>query len=84
MITAEIIIKLKGCSKKERAEVKVILLKNYMKLLNAIEKEADYCNVESYWKDFTPVSNRIISAKKFISRYGTKKAKTNARVNIRF
>lgn len=70
MITNEIIIKLKGCSKKQRTEIKKILLKNYIVLLDAIEKEADYCTVDAYWKDFTPTSKPIIDAKTFISDYG--------------
>jgi hypothetical protein len=70
MITNETIIKLKGCSKKERAIVKEILLKNYMELLDDIEKEADYCTVDAYWKDFTPLSKPIIDAKDFISDNG--------------
>ena len=70
MITNEIIIKLKGCSKKQRAEIKRILLKNYMELLDTIEKEANYCTVDAYWKDFTPLSKPIIDGKEFISDYG--------------
>lgn len=70
MINNEIIIKLNGCSKKQRAEVKKILLKNYMKLLDEIEKEADYCTVDAYWKDFQPLSKPIVDAKTFISDYG--------------
>ncbi len=69
MLTNEIIIKLKGCSKKQRAEVKNILLKNYMQLLDIIEKEADYCTVDAYWKDFQPLSKPIVDAKTFISNY---------------
>lgn len=70
MITDDFIIKVKGCTKKERAEIKSILLKNYMKLLNAIEKEADYCTVSGYWKDFIPLDKPIIRGKQFISEYG--------------
>jgi hypothetical protein len=41
-----------------------------MVLLDAIEKEADYCTVDAYWKDFTPLSKPIIDGKKFISDHG--------------
>jgi hypothetical protein len=68
MIRNDIIIKLKGCTKKQRLEIKNILLINYMNLLDDIVKEADYCSVDSYWKDYTPIGKPIISAKKFISR----------------
>ena len=71
MITNELIIKLKGCSKKERALVKEILLKNYIQLLDEIEKEADYCTVDTYWKDFIPYETNnqsIIDAKDFIEK----------------
>ena len=67
MIDSDIVIKLKGCSKKQRAEVKAILLKNYMELLDSIEREADYCTVDSYWKGHQPISKPIIDADKFIS-----------------
>lgn len=70
MITNEIIIKMKGCSKRQRKEIKNILLKNYIELLDEIEKEADYCTVDAYWKDFTPSSKPIIDGKQFISDYG--------------
>jgi len=70
MITNEIIIKLKGCSAEEMASVKEILLNSYIELLDLIEKEADYCTVDAYWKDFTPISKPIISAKDFIKANG--------------
>lgn len=70
MITNQTIIKLKGCTKEQRATVKAILLKNYMELLDAIERDADYCTVDAYWKDFTPSSKPIIGAELFISKYG--------------
>lgn len=70
MITNETIIKLKGCSLEERALVKEILLNNYIELLDLIEKEADYCTVDAYWKDFTPMSKPIMEAKDFIKVHG--------------
>jgi hypothetical protein len=51
--------------------LKEILLKNYIQLLDEIEKEADYCTVDSYWKDFIPheTNNKsIIDAKDFIEK----------------
>ena len=68
MITNDIIIEMKGLSLKERKEVKEILLNNYMKLLNSIEKEADYCTVDAYWKDFIPTSNKIIKGREFLAK----------------
>ena len=72
MINSDVIIKLKGCSEKQRSEVKDILLSNYLQLLVAIEKEADYCSVDSYWKNNIPISKQIISADEFISKFGIK------------
>lgn len=76
MIPDDIVIKLKGSSKKERELVRKILLDNYNQLLDAIEKEADYCTVDAYWKDYTPMGDKpIIEAKKFIADYGKKQLK---------
>ena len=68
MITNEIIIDLKDLSENERKKVRNILVKNYIKLLDAIEKEADYCTVDAYWKDFTPISKPIIKGRDFIAK----------------
>lgn len=73
MINSDIIIKLKGCSEKQRSDVKDILLSNYLQLLDAIEKEADYCSVDSYWKNYTPISKPIITAECFITEYKNNK-----------
>lgn len=69
IIRNDIIVKLKGCTKEQRIEIKNILLKNYMNLLDDIEREADYCTVDAYWKDYTPIGKPIITAKKFITKY---------------
>lgn len=74
MVDPNIVIKLKGSSKKQRAEVKQILLDNYIELLDSIEREADYCTVEHYWVNFIP-SAPITEAHTFIkahTKYSTK------------
>lgn len=53
--------------------MKDILLSNYLQLLDAIEKEADYCSVDSYWKIYTPISKPIITAECFITEYKNNK-----------
>lgn len=69
MIPPDLIIQLKGCSAEQRSEIKNILLQNYMKVLDNIEKEADYCDVVGYWKDFIPMSRPITKAEDFIKKY---------------
>lgn len=69
MIPPDLIIQLKGCSAEQRSEIKNILLQNYMKVLDNIEKEADFCDVVGYWKDFIPMSRPIIKAEDFIKKY---------------
>jgi len=69
MIHNDFFIDLTKCSDKERKQVKNILLKNYMTLLNDIEIDADYCTVDAYWKDFIPQSKPIVNGKDFISEY---------------
>jgi hypothetical protein len=72
LIRNDIIIELKGCTKEQRIEIKDILLKNYMNLLDDIVREADYCTTDAYWKDYIPTSKPIISGKKFISKHKSK------------
>lgn len=61
------IIDLKGATALERKTVMVILMTDYLELLSSMVK-ADYCDPTGYWKDHTPISRPIISAKEFIEK----------------
>ena len=73
IITDNLVIKLKGTSLINRAAIKKIMFENYIKLLDEIEKEADYCSIFAYWKDYEPTSKKIIDAETFIDLYNNKK-----------
>lgn len=73
MIPGKVCVDFKSATKKERQEIGEIMIANYTKLINAMIKEADYGTITAYWKDFTPLSRKIIKAKDFIKKYGKSK-----------
>ena len=71
IINNEVVVNFVNASQEEKKKVIEILRKNYDKFLKIIEDEGDYVTVESYWKDFIPISKRIITAKEFIEEYSS-------------
>lgn len=72
-IPAGLKIDLKKATLAEKLAVKEILDAHYAQLTGLFVSEADYCTTTGYWKDHQP-HGRIISAKGFIERYGSKDA----------
>lgn len=75
MIPEEVCVDFKSATKAQRKKIGEILLANYAELVNEMVEEADYATTISYWKDFTPLSKKIMKAKKFIEKYGRAKQK---------
>jgi len=73
MIPEKICVDFKSATKAQRKKIGEILLANYTELVNEMVAEADYGTTTSYWKDFNPISKKIMKAEKFIAKYGTAK-----------
>lgn len=70
MIPEDIVVDFKTASPAEKESIVQILIGHYTKLVNEFGAKSDYASTTGYWSGHTPISKTILTAKKFIARYG--------------